>query len=79
LARYVSAKAGLDTDLIDEQPSHLLNWKAPRPKFSVLKSEKGIVLPSIENALIRYFEERKNFSVILETAKIINITPTLPY
>ena len=71
LARNVSAKAGLDTDLIDEQPSHLLNWKAPRPKFSVLKSEKGIVLPSIENALMRYFEERKNFAVILETANNI--------
>jgi len=70
LAKNVSVKAGLDSDLIDEQPSHLLNWKAPRPKFSVLKSEKGIVLPSIENALMRYFEERKNFSVILETANI---------
>jgi dTDP-4-dehydrorhamnose reductase len=68
LARNVSAKAGLDTDLIDDQPSVLLNWKAPRPKFSVLKSQKGIVLPSIENALMRYLEERKLFSMILETA-----------
>ena len=60
LARKVSDKAGLDTDLIESMPSHLLNWKASRPKFSALKSEKGILLPSLDNALMRYFEERKS-------------------
>jgi dTDP-4-dehydrorhamnose reductase len=66
LAKKVSAQAGLDTDLIEEQPMHLLNWKAPRPKYSVLKSRKGIILPSIDNALTRYFEERNNISLVLE-------------
>jgi hypothetical protein len=32
----------------------------------VLKSEKGILLPSLENALMRYFEEHKSVSVELE-------------
>ncbi len=66
LARKVSDKAGLDTDLVEAQPMHLLNWKAPRPRYSVLKSEKGILLPSLENALMRYFEEHKSVSVELE-------------
>lgn len=66
LARKVSDKAGLDTDLVEGQPMHLLNWRAPRPKYSVLKSEKGIVLPTLDNALMRYFQERKSI-LVLET------------
>lgn len=58
LARKVSDKAGLDTDLIEAQPARALNWKALRPNYSVLKSEKGIILPSLDNALMRYFKER---------------------
>lgn len=34
-----------------------LNLKALRPKYSALKSEKGIKLPSLENALDRYFKK----------------------
>ena len=64
LARKVSDKAGLDTDLIEEQPAEFLNWRAARPKYSVLKSEKGIVLPTLDNALMRYFDERKSISVL---------------
>ncbi|HUS03839.1 MAG TPA: sugar nucleotide-binding protein, partial [Chitinophagaceae bacterium] len=60
LARKVSDRAGLDTDLVEGQPLHILNWKAQRPTYSVLKSEKGILLPSIDNALKRFFEERKS-------------------
>lgn len=62
LARKVSDKAGLDTDLVEGQPLQELNWRAPRPTYSVLKSEKGIFLPSLDNALKRYFEERKSIS-----------------
>jgi len=58
LAINVSQKAGLDTGLINSLPMHLLNWKAVRPNYSVLKTEKGIVLPSLENALTRYFQDR---------------------
>jgi len=67
LARKVSDKAGLNTDLVEEQPVHFLNLKAARPKNSVLKSEKGIFLPSLENALNRYFQERNSVSLQAET------------
>ena len=69
LARKVSDKAGLDTDLVEGQPMYMLNWKAPRPNYSVLKSEKGIVLPTLDNALMRYFQERKSIKV-LETETV---------
>jgi dTDP-4-dehydrorhamnose reductase len=67
LASKVSDKAGLDSDLVEAQPVHFLNHKALRPKYSVLKSEKGISLPTLDNALRRYFEERKCVSIELET------------
>lgn len=58
LARKVANKANLNIDLIEARPVQELNWKALRPFYSVLKSEKGIVLPSIDKALNRYFHER---------------------
>ena len=66
LARKVSDTAGLNTDLVEEQPVHFLNLKAARPKNSVLKSEKGIFLPSLENALNRYLLERNSVSLEAE-------------
>jgi dTDP-4-dehydrorhamnose reductase len=33
-----------------------MNLAAKRPLYSVLQSEKGIQLPSLDNALERYFE-----------------------
>jgi dTDP-4-dehydrorhamnose reductase len=64
LARKVSDRAGLDTALVESCPASHLNWKAVRPGYSVLKSEKGILLPSLDNALMRYFEERKSVSAV---------------
>jgi len=33
-------------------------WKARRPGYSVLESDRGIRLPTIENALDRFFDEK---------------------
>jgi len=35
-----------------------MGWKAQRPLNSALKSERGIKLPVLENALERFFEHR---------------------
>ena len=35
-----------------------MGWKAQRPLYSVLKSDKGIKLPVLDNALERFFEHR---------------------
>jgi dTDP-4-dehydrorhamnose reductase len=66
-ARKVAHKAHLNAELILGHPLDLLNLKAPRPLYSVLKTEKGVVLPSLENALKRYFQERIIVPVELET------------
>ena len=33
-------------------------WKAKRPGYSALQSDKGIKLPSLTNAIERFFEEK---------------------
>jgi dTDP-4-dehydrorhamnose reductase len=68
LAKKVAAKAHLNADLVVGQPLHLFDWKAPRPYYSVLKSEKGILLPSLDVALRQYFKEIKSVSAEVEMA-----------
>ncbi|HEY8271148.1 MAG TPA: sugar nucleotide-binding protein, partial [Pseudobdellovibrionaceae bacterium] len=47
----------LDTSLIIEKNLAELNLRAPRPRNSVLTSEKIKVMPTFENAVSRYFSE----------------------
>lgn len=55
-ARKIAAMGGLDTELIQAVPVKHMPFTAPRPKNSALQSEKGILLPPIQNALERFFE-----------------------
>jgi dTDP-4-dehydrorhamnose reductase len=55
----VIAEAGGHKDgRIIPLPHEEMGWKASRPLFSVLQSEKGIRLPGLDKALVRYFEQR---------------------
>ncbi|MDB5192857.1 MAG: dTDP-4-dehydrorhamnose reductase [Segetibacter sp.] len=60
LALKVAEMAGCDKDLVIAKPLSEMRLKAKRPKYSVLQSEKGIKLPTLENALQRYFEAVAN-------------------
>ncbi|QHT66820.1 sugar nucleotide-binding protein [Rhodocytophaga rosea] len=49
---------GLNTDLIKISPAHnLINHVVSRPKYSILSSERGYIMPSFEHALTRYKDE----------------------
>ncbi|HEX2532341.1 MAG TPA: family 1 glycosylhydrolase [Chitinophagaceae bacterium] len=56
LARQVAVMAGYDPALVQAVPQADLRWKARRPAYSALQSEKGIRLCTLEQALERYFE-----------------------
>jgi hypothetical protein len=45
--------------LIEARPTVDLGFTAPRPLYSVLGSERGWLLPPLENALSRYLRERE--------------------
>jgi dTDP-4-dehydrorhamnose reductase len=57
-ARLAAARAGLDPGLVEARPTAFLRLAAPRPVYSVLGSERAQLLPSLEDALGRYLNER---------------------
>lgn len=62
LAREVAILAGVDPQPLQARPVKELNWVAPRPVYSVLSSERGILLPSLEGAIDRYLRDRIPYS-----------------
>ncbi|HEV7857131.1 MAG TPA: family 1 glycosylhydrolase [Pyrinomonadaceae bacterium] len=68
LARTVAERAGLDPARVLARKTLELNLSAPRPLYTVLGSERAALMPSLENALDRYFHERQ-IPVIQETIK----------
>jgi dTDP-4-dehydrorhamnose reductase len=55
----VADACNLNTSLVKLKPMQHLSWKASRPAYSVMKSEKGMLLPSFEDSLSRYLTDRK--------------------
>lgn len=64
-ALLVAKHQGLDESLIIAKPIKEINLKAKRPLYSVLASKIGSLLPSLNDALKRYFEEVKLFDMVL--------------
>ena len=59
LARQAVGAAGLDTAGIVPRPVSSFGWAAVRPGFSALRSQQGILLPSVESALHRYLADER--------------------
>jgi dTDP-4-dehydrorhamnose reductase len=54
-AGEVAQRSGHSKSRIIPKTAAEMEWKAKRPVYSVLESEKGIKLPPLENAIERYF------------------------
>ena len=63
MAFEIAKLGGYNKSLLKPRSLRLMHLKAPRPMYSVLKSEKGIILPTLENALSRYFEARTDLMI----------------
>lgn len=57
LARQAAQRIGLDAGRVLGCPTSTLGLRARRPQFSVLGSQRGTLLPALENALDRYVHE----------------------
>jgi dTDP-4-dehydrorhamnose reductase len=55
----VAEEFELDKSLIDSKPGEDLGYIAQRPNYSVLGSEKGQLLPSLDIALEQYIKTEK--------------------
>jgi dTDP-4-dehydrorhamnose reductase len=61
LARAAAAAGRLPPAEIDEVPPHAMDWTAPRPAYSALTSLYGAMLPPLEDALVRYHDDRARY------------------
>jgi dTDP-4-dehydrorhamnose reductase len=56
-ARIVAGLAGYDAARIQGRPGAMLGLAARRPSFTPLASERGNLMPSIEESLDKYFQD----------------------
>jgi dTDP-4-dehydrorhamnose reductase len=59
LARSACAAAGVDDSRLEERTNAELGLRAARPRNSAMSSERGLLLPSFDDALARYLRERE--------------------
>jgi dTDP-4-dehydrorhamnose reductase len=59
LALRAAEKAGIDPSNLDGRTRDKLGYIAIRPFYSALSSERGILLPTLDDALDRYIEFRR--------------------
>ncbi|MBE7366479.1 sugar nucleotide-binding protein [Ramlibacter pallidus] len=57
LALMAAGAARLDTTLIEPVPGNALGQRAVRPRYVPLASERGVIMPVLEDALGRYLAE----------------------
>lgn len=57
LARQTAQLAGLDASAIESCSTQSFGYAAPRPAYSVLSSERGILLPDLDRAIAQYLNE----------------------
>jgi dTDP-4-dehydrorhamnose reductase len=58
LAKEVAQRAGYNEDLIIPQSLHSMQLPAKRPFYSVLKSERGLLMPPLDHAINCFLNER---------------------
>ncbi len=59
LARMTAKLAGVEAGRVIARPMRDLGFAAPRPSYSVLGSERGVLLPSLDDAIARYLSNRE--------------------
>jgi dTDP-4-dehydrorhamnose reductase len=65
LAIQVASRSGFNESSLIATKSHYMKWKAARPLYTVLQSTKGANLPSLENAIDRFMNERSEFRIAM--------------
>ena len=57
LARLAAKQSGVNASHIEPRPQQDLGLVAPRPTYSALSSERGVLLPTLDDALDRYLRD----------------------
>lgn len=57
LALRIASEVGADPTLVEEAPPHELGRVARRPSYSALGSERGIIMPTLDQSLAHLFRD----------------------
>lgn len=57
-AKIIAERGGYNNKNLISCSQNEINWKAKRPVYSVLQSDKGLKLPSLDDAIERFFKEK---------------------
>ena len=71
-AVMAAEKAGIDCSGLEARASTELGYVAVRPAYSALSSERGIILPTLDDALDRYVATRRHGAAAEPPEKITN-------
>ena len=66
LALKAAERAGVDASRLEAKPAAACGYVAGRPRYAALTSERGILLPALDNALARYLELRNQIDPEME-------------
>ena len=58
LAERAATRAGVDASRLEAVSTESIGFAAPRPRYTGLHSERGILMPGLDHALSRYLELR---------------------
>ena len=77
LAKRAAELAGITSGFVEARPAYTLGYSAPRPHYSALGSERGQLLPTVDDALERYLVECqwKNGSADGSGGRVANSNP----
>jgi dTDP-4-dehydrorhamnose reductase len=64
-AEQIATVTRLPLELIEGVPTRTLGYLAPRPRYGVLASDRGAIMPTLEDALARYVRD-----VVLEAPPV---------
>jgi dTDP-4-dehydrorhamnose reductase len=70
LASKVAGQAGVDCSRLESQPGARCNYVARRPMYSVLHSNRAMLLPSLDSALGRFLQSRGEQAVDQRRSRI---------
>ncbi|MFN2493086.1 MAG: family 1 glycosylhydrolase [Pyrinomonadaceae bacterium] len=73
-ARLLASEAGCDTTLVDDQANQSFGLPARRPANTPLRSERGILLPSLEDAVRSYVQEESQEPTVRREAQRLSMT-----
>jgi len=71
LARLALRLAGLDEAIVVPRPAASFGWAAERPRYSVLGSAHGALLPTVEDALHRHLADERLLQAESESAVLV--------